>query len=169
MCIQHACVCAVKTSPCVPATCPHVFFMWACCRYTRGHFERTHGDVLNAHTEVFSVPHHNKHHTTHHTHTNTHTHTHPTRTHNTDHPTRERERERGEKTEDRRQKREDRRQKREDERREETRREKMKETREEIRRLRDQEKMKLNCLINCPSPKINYYNSAPQLSFSKKN
>ena len=24
--------------------------MWACCRYTRGHFERTHGDVLNAHT-----------------------------------------------------------------------------------------------------------------------
>ena len=26
----------------------------------------------------------------------------------------------------------------------------------------------LNCLINCPSPKINYYNSAPELSFFKK-
>ena len=35
------------------------------------------------------------------------------------------------------------------ERREERRREKMKETREEIRRSRDEEKMKLNCLINC--------------------
>ena len=62
---------------------------------------------------------------------------------------------RGQRTEekrsqDRRQKTEDRRQKREDERREERRREKMKETREEIRRSRDQEKMKLNCLINCP-------------------
>ena len=104
VCIQHACVCAFKTSPCVPATCPHEKNMWACCRYTRGHFERTHGDVLNAHTEVFSVPHHNKHHTTHnknntpntHTHTPTHTHTNntPTRTHqhahtNTDHTTRE--------------------------------------------------------------------------------
>ena len=26
----------------------------------------------------------------------------------------------------------------------------------------------LNCLINCPLPKINYYNPAPELSFSKK-
>ena len=28
---------------------------WACCRYTRGHFKRTHGDVLNAHTEGLSL------------------------------------------------------------------------------------------------------------------
>ena len=55
VCIQHVPVCAFKMSPCVPATCPHVFFMWACCRYTRGHFERTHGDVLNAHTEGRSL------------------------------------------------------------------------------------------------------------------
>ena len=41
-------------------------------------------------------------------------------------------------------------------------------TREKIRRSRDEEKMKLNCLFNCPSPKINYYNPAPELSFSKK-
>ena len=80
VCIQHVPVCAFKMSPCVPATCPHVLYMWACCRYTRERFERTHGDVLNAHTEVFSVPHHNKHHTTHnHTHHTTHT-TNTTRT-----------------------------------------------------------------------------------------
>ena len=66
-------VCAFKTSPCVPATCPHEKNMWACCRYTRGRFERTHGDVLNAHTEVFSVTHHN--HTPTHTPTHTHRHT----------------------------------------------------------------------------------------------
>ena len=72
VCIQHVTVCAFKMSPCVPATCPHVLYMWACCRYTRERFERTHGDVLNAHTEVFSVPHHNKHHTAHnHAHHNT--------------------------------------------------------------------------------------------------
>ena len=143
-------VCAFNTSPCVRSKCPRVYRqhahmkknMWACCRHTRGHFERTHGDVLNAHTEVFSVPHHNKHrhhtqphtphtttntHTTHqHTtqHTNTHTHQHTIAHTNTDHPTREREREqkrRREKTEDRRQKRtEDRRgQKTEENRREE--------------------------------------------------
>ena len=41
-------------------------------------------------------------------------------------------------------------------------------TREKIRRSRDEEKMQLNCLINCPLPKINYYNPAPELSFSKK-
>ena len=44
-------VCAFKTFPCVPATCPDAQNMWACCRNTRRHFERTHGDVLNAHTE----------------------------------------------------------------------------------------------------------------------
>ena len=41
-------------------------------------------------------------------------------------------------------------------------------TREKIIRSRDEEKIKLNCLINCPSPKINFYNSAPELSFFKK-
>ena len=94
VCIQH-----VRSKCCVPATCPHEKNMWACCRYTRGHFERTHGDVLNAHTQVFSVPHHNKHHTTrnhtHHTqppthtqHTNTHTthqHTHTQHAHTNTH------------------------------------------------------------------------------------
>ena len=45
--------------------------------------------------------------------------------------------------------------------------EKMK-TREKIRRSRDEEKIKLNCLINCP-PSGNYFdNPAPQLSFFKK-
>ena len=44
VCIQHVPVCAFKMSPCVPATCPHVFFMWACCRCTL--------DVLNAHTQA---------------------------------------------------------------------------------------------------------------------
>ena len=44
----------------------------------------------------------------------------------------------------------------------------MKETREEIRRSRDQEKMKLNCLINCPPSGNLFDNSAPQLSFFKK-
>ena len=46
-------VCAFKTLPCVPATCPHVLHMWACCRYTRERFERIHGDVLDAHTGTF--------------------------------------------------------------------------------------------------------------------
>ena len=32
VCIQHVPVCAFKMSPCVPATCPHVLYMWACCR-----------------------------------------------------------------------------------------------------------------------------------------
>ena len=45
VCIQHVPVCAFKMSPCVPATCPHVFYMWACCRYTRGRFDRTRGRV----------------------------------------------------------------------------------------------------------------------------
>ena len=50
MCIQNVPVCAFKTFPCEPTTCPHVQNMWASCRYTRERFERTHGDVLNAHT-----------------------------------------------------------------------------------------------------------------------
>ena len=38
-------------SPCMPAPRAHVFqHMCAWCMYTRGHFERTHGDVLNGHT-----------------------------------------------------------------------------------------------------------------------
>ena len=88
-------VCAFNTSPCVRSKRPrvhrhhaHMFqHMCAWCRHTRGRFECTHGDVLNARTEVFSVPHHNKHHTTHnHTHQHAHTNTHTTRTqhaHNT--------------------------------------------------------------------------------------
>ena len=43
---QHASVCTLKTSPCVPATCPHVQSMWTFCQYTRGRFERTHGGVF---------------------------------------------------------------------------------------------------------------------------
>ena len=123
-------VCAFNTSPCVRSKCPRVYRQHAHMKKTCGHVAGTHGDrvciqhgdVLNAHTEVFSVPHHNKHHTTPNTHTPTHTpntHT-PTRTHNTDHPTRERERERGEKTEDRREQKR-RRQKTEDRRRREKR------------------------------------------------
>ena len=48
-----------KSSPCVhsqrPRVCRHhahmLRSMYAWCRYTRGRFERTHGDVLNPHTE----------------------------------------------------------------------------------------------------------------------
>ena len=50
----------------------------AWCRYTRGRFERTHGDVLSGHTEFRSVSHTN-------THTLTHTNTHNTTKHNTSH------------------------------------------------------------------------------------
>ena len=52
-------VCRFKTPPCVHSKSlrvyPHhahvLFSTCACCRYTRGRFERTHGDVLNLHTE----------------------------------------------------------------------------------------------------------------------
>ena len=44
-------VCTFETSPCVPATGPHVLYMWTCSRYTRGRFELTHGSVLNLHTK----------------------------------------------------------------------------------------------------------------------
>ena len=51
-------VCRLKTPPCVHSKRPRVcrqhahmlFNMCACCWYTRGRFERTHGNVLNAHT-----------------------------------------------------------------------------------------------------------------------
>ena len=41
-------VCMLKTSPCVGSK---RIRMCAFCRHTRRRFERTHGDVLNAHTE----------------------------------------------------------------------------------------------------------------------
>ena len=72
VCIERVSVCTFKTFPCVLAACPHVSYMWAWCRYTRGRFECTHGGVLNVHTvfffpRFFTVPQH--------TNTNTHTHT----------------------------------------------------------------------------------------------
>ena len=60
VCIDRVSVCTFKTSACVPAPSapsPHFSYMraWcAWCRYTRGRFERTHGDVLNVHTGVFT-------------------------------------------------------------------------------------------------------------------
>ena len=83
----------VRTSPCAPATGPHVFDMRACCRYTRRRPDRTHGGVLNGHTGGFSAcqasPHttctHTTPHTTctHNTQHHTHTQTQPTQQHNT--------------------------------------------------------------------------------------
>ena len=55
MYVQNASVCTVRTSPCVPATGPHVLDMRACCRYTRRRPDRTHGGVLNVHTGGFSA------------------------------------------------------------------------------------------------------------------
>ena len=140
MLIQHVVVCTFNTSPCISATRAR--------RYTWRRVERTHDDVLNLHTGFFSVSH-----TTHTPHT---PHTPP---HARQREKRKRKRRIHDKTEDTRPKTQDRRQKTEDrrqrteergERREERRREKMKETRKEIRRSRYQQKMKLNCLINCP-------------------
>ena len=62
-------VCRLKTPPCVHSKRPRVIrqhahmlkSMRACCRITQGRFECTHGDVLNLHTGVFSVPHHTAH------------------------------------------------------------------------------------------------------------
>ena len=72
-------VCPLHTSPCVrsirPRVCrhhAHMFqHMWAWCRYTRGRFGRTHGDVLSGHTGFFSSPHHTTHRTHHNTRHNT--------------------------------------------------------------------------------------------------
>ena len=65
-------VCRFKTSPCVPGKRPHVLNMRAFSRYTRRRPERTHGGVLNLHTEGFfrmpsrTTPHKaTQHHTTH--------------------------------------------------------------------------------------------------------
>ena len=41
--VERVSVCTFKTFPCVPAPSPHVSYMCAWCRYTRGRFERTHG------------------------------------------------------------------------------------------------------------------------------
>ena len=46
---------AFKTPPCVPGKRPHVLDMRAFSRYTRRRLERTHGGVLNLHTEGFSA------------------------------------------------------------------------------------------------------------------
>ena len=70
-------VCTFKTSPFAAAPRAHVFqHVCAWCRYTRGRFERTHGDVLSGHTEFRSVSHTNTH-----THINTHNTTHHDTTH----------------------------------------------------------------------------------------
>ena len=90
--MKNVTVCTFKTSPFVPAPRAHMFqHVCAWCRYTRGRFERTHGDVLSGHTEFRSV-----------SHTNTHTLTHTTQ-HNTTHydhnTTRQTERDRERQTE----------------------------------------------------------------------
>ena len=87
-------VCTFKTSPCVPAPRAHMLkHACAWCRYTRGRFERTHGDVLNGHKGVSAC----------HTLTHTHINTHNTTQHNTlrpqHHTTTERDRERQTETE----------------------------------------------------------------------
>ena len=59
--MNNVSVCAFKTSPFVPAPRAHMFqHVCAWCRYKRGRFERTHGDVLSGHTEFFqcATPHH---------------------------------------------------------------------------------------------------------------
>ena len=88
--MKNVSVSTFKTSPFVPAPRAHMLkHVCAWCRYTRGRFERTHGDVLSGHTGFYSVSH-----TTHHT---AHTH-HNTSQHNntttTPHGDRERDRQR---------------------------------------------------------------------------
>ena len=52
--MKNVSVCRFKTSPCVPAPRAHMLkHVCAWCRYTRGRFERAHGDVLNGHTFFF--------------------------------------------------------------------------------------------------------------------
>ena len=52
--MNNVSVCAFKTSPFVPAPRAHMFqHVCAWCRYKRGRFERTHGDVLSGHTGFF--------------------------------------------------------------------------------------------------------------------
>ena len=65
--MKNVTVCTFKTSPFVPAPRAHMFqHVCAGCRYTRGRFERTHGDALSGHTAPHTTPHHAdtpKHHT----------------------------------------------------------------------------------------------------------
>ena len=65
--MKNVTVCTFKTSPCIPAPRAHMLkHVCAWCRYTRGRFERTHGDVLRGHTAPHTTPHHAdtpKHHT----------------------------------------------------------------------------------------------------------
>ena len=66
--MNNVSVCAFKTSPFVPAPRAHMFqHVCAWCRYKRGRFERTHGDVLSGHTGFFqcATPHTTQHRTTH--------------------------------------------------------------------------------------------------------
>ena len=89
--MKNVTVCTFKTSPFVPAPRAHMFqHVCAWCRYTRGRFERTHGDVLSGHTGVSAC------HTLTHTHTLKHTTQHNTThyDHNTTRQQRETERDR---------------------------------------------------------------------------
>ena len=69
--LSHAPVCRFNMPPCVrskrPRVCQHhahMCFNMCACRYTRGHFERTHGGVLNGLTAFFQrVSPHNTAHT----------------------------------------------------------------------------------------------------------
>ena len=50
----HVSVCTFKTSPCVPAPRAHMLkHVCAWCRYKRGRFERTHGDVFHRSNKRF--------------------------------------------------------------------------------------------------------------------
>ena len=112
--MNNVSVCAFKTSPFVPAPRAHMFqHVCAWCRYKRGRFERTHGDVLSGHTGFFqcATPQ-----TTHHTPP------HNTEQHTTTHGDRDRQRQTETEEEDRERRqgqRENRRRKRRDKTREE--------------------------------------------------
>ena len=58
VCIDRVSVCTFKTTPCVPAPRPHVSYMWAWCRYTRGRFECTR---VFSHVFHRAAPHHTTH------------------------------------------------------------------------------------------------------------
>ena len=82
--MKNVYMCAFKTSPFVPAPRAHMLkHVCAWCRYTRGRFERTHGDVLSGHTGFRTLSQ-----TTHHT-----AHIHNTPQHTTSHGDTDRERE----------------------------------------------------------------------------
>ena len=112
-------MCTSKTSPCVPAPRAQMFqHVCAWCRYTRGRFGRTHGDVFSGHTG-FSACHthtprpqrHTQHNTTtrpqHHTETETETDRDRQRQTETEKEDRDRERREDGRGETRQEKRED--------------------------------------------------------------